>query len=184
MPNSLRASSFCELIEARADVSDEITYAFSSRPTNIMKVVAIDSKGVNGKMSKGIVEVTIPAPQKNEKAYLAPRFSSFFSQTGGCHVFSTPAYQWCMRSGSESSRSETSHQRQPNQWQHRRAAADKLVTASTPGFTNSSKLAKYFLSLAMRASLASFVSRNSRSNRLARAALPAASSVAATSTLP
>ena len=72
-----------------------------------------------------------------------------------------------------SSRSEISHHRQPNQWHIMRPMINVFMIESTPGFRNSSKLARYFASFAIRASLASLASRSRRRRRLARAAPPA-----------
>lgn len=78
------------------------------------------------------------------------------------------AHHGNLRSSSDFSKSETSHQRHPNQWQHSRAMPRSLATASVPEFTNSSKFSRYLANLRMRASLASLARRNSRNMRLTR----------------
>ena len=146
-----------------------MTYALSSRPRNIVPVVVTASMGVTGSMSRGTIEVTIPAPQKKACEYLVARSGSCLSHLGGCHVFS-PAYHGEWGRSCLISRSEMSHQRQPNQWQIIRPMMSSLTTESTPALRNSSNSARYLASLAMRKSFASLARRSSRSMRFMRSA--------------
>ena len=146
--SSAPASSFFESIAANAEVNDEITTAFSIRPTPIVNVVMMASSAVTGSMSRGTIDVTIPAPQKNECQYLGLNSGAFFSHGGGCQVFS-PAYHAESQSCSDISRSEISHQRQPNQWQQSSEIRQSLMTRNAPGLNLmiSSTYSRYFASL-------------------------------------
>eukprot|EP00966_Prymnesium_polylepis_P280193 6473814-Prymnesium_polylepis.2 len=124
-----------------------------------------------GSISRGTIDVTMPAPQKKEWKYLSSKPSWFCSHRGGCHEFGL-AYQGDFIASTSSSRSETSHHMQPNQWQQSTETKHRLKTRMSPGLNLMiiSACSRYLASLSIRISLVSLNMRSSLSIRLARPA--------------